>query len=709
MIKFCIAALILLSNRSDSFVFRALKPRSVGSAAPTSLHGKVWDKIQREEDVEPDWYLLNCVAGMEMDLLEMCRDLSVEMPPEDVIKFIVPTVKQTRSHGKSRMLTETKVKFQGYVFAKLRLCPETYEPIQSLDLCRSWMGTVHRKGHRKLPPVPIPLNEMEVEDYGLEEWEDEEEEEEEEEDGEEDDGIILDTEETDARDEAKWAKENEIDEEQLAEFKGLKVEDMIKVINSKSKFYGEDGIVKRLKAGQIMIRFFTYGSMYDEWLDPSDVRKLSTEELLKGLSGPAAPITQRDFDDGGGASHHPGGRSGLRNYLMSNVRGFKGQRNTRRDRTYRENYKDQKQQDENWEWYKKQQQEGDAQRDFSIGSFENQPDFTRSQKTQRQRRERRSYTVAPKSQDDLDNALDGADDWSAFVSSPKDISKAESDENDFFDSLMSELNAEENQQKTNDDDDDDAFFSSFMSEIENDTPKKKSQSKVKEERRDDDNDFFANLEAELAAGGTTDDANDEDFFSKLESQISSKEDNGSVETKSEDTDDFFSQLEKELESSNKDDDDFFTNLEQALDDKDDFTIGNDVDTTTDDFFANLEKELDGNNEIDGENKVGTDTDDFFSQLENEFAKSDITDGVGNEGNKDGGDDDFLAQIERELSKEPSTLKKQKSNSQPSSLKKKKDLPNLGKEKATPPTIDETSLGQKTVPVLKDMLRERGLK
>lgn len=89
---------------------------------------KLWDRLQVEEDEEPFWYLVNCVAGLEMDLLRQCRDICKDMP--DAIKFVVPTEVKTRSHGAKRMVTETKVKYQGYVFAKLRLCPETYEAVQ---------------------------------------------------------------------------------------------------------------------------------------------------------------------------------------------------------------------------------------------------------------------------------------------------------------------------------------------------------------------------------------------------------------------------------------------------------------------------------------------------------------------------------------------------------------------------------------------------
>lgn len=92
------------------------------------LHNKLWDRLEIEEDEEPFWYLLNCVAGLEIDLLRQCREICQNLP--DAIKFVVPTEIKTRSHGANRMVTETKVKYQGYVFAKLRLSPDVYEAIQ---------------------------------------------------------------------------------------------------------------------------------------------------------------------------------------------------------------------------------------------------------------------------------------------------------------------------------------------------------------------------------------------------------------------------------------------------------------------------------------------------------------------------------------------------------------------------------------------------
>jgi hypothetical protein len=152
---------MLLPVIAHGFLGQHASCRPVGRPSTTSStalrmageQGKLWDRLGIEEDPEPFWYLINCVAGLEMDLLQQCRIVCEDMP--DAIKFVVPTEKKTRSHGANRMVTETKSKYPGYVFAKLRLCPDVYEAIQGLDLCRSWMGTVQEpRGLRKLPPQP---------------------------------------------------------------------------------------------------------------------------------------------------------------------------------------------------------------------------------------------------------------------------------------------------------------------------------------------------------------------------------------------------------------------------------------------------------------------------------------------------------------------------------------------------------------------------
>jgi hypothetical protein len=89
-----------------------------------------------------------------------------------------------------------------------------------------------------------------------------------------------------------------------------------------------------------MIRFFTYGSTYDEWLDPSDVRKMGDVEIMRGLSGPTQPVTQRDFDGGGegysyGGGERGGSRPDLLADLMRSFQGGSGDRNRREDRERR--------------------------------------------------------------------------------------------------------------------------------------------------------------------------------------------------------------------------------------------------------------------------------------------------------------------------------------------------------------------------------------
>jgi len=130
----------------------------------------------------------------------------------------------------------------------------------------------------------VALNELEVENFGLEDLEYEDPEE----DQNEEDGVIVD--------EAGADKKNHVDEEAIKVYLGIKVDDMVKVTKS-CKFFNEDGIVRRLKDGKIFVRFYTYGSMFEEWMDPEDVRKLTDTEVLKGLSGPQQPVTQRDFEE----------------------------------------------------------------------------------------------------------------------------------------------------------------------------------------------------------------------------------------------------------------------------------------------------------------------------------------------------------------------------------------------------------------------------
>merc|ERR1719162_1270606 len=103
---------------------------------------------------------MNCIVGSELQLLAQAKHTTLNIPA--VEKLVVPTGRHLRSHGK-RNVVEIKVAYPGYVFCKMRLTVETYEALQGLPLCRSWMaGTVNLKGWTKIPPAPVALGDDEV-------------------------------------------------------------------------------------------------------------------------------------------------------------------------------------------------------------------------------------------------------------------------------------------------------------------------------------------------------------------------------------------------------------------------------------------------------------------------------------------------------------------------------------------------------------------
>jgi transcription antitermination factor NusG len=569
-----------------------------------------------EEDPEPFWYLLNCVAGLEIDLLRQCRAITEDMP--DAVKFVVPTERKTRSHGPKKIVTETKVRYQGYVFGKLRLCPEVYEAIQELDLCRSWMGTVNHKGYKKLPPAPIALNELEVENFGLEA----------EESVEDDDlntssgGIIVDA----AEEDVKAQKRAKIDRDALKVYLGLAVDDMVKV-TAKGKFLNEDGIVRRLKEGQIFVRFYTYGTMFEEWLDPAAVRVLTNMEILQGLSGPTQPVTQRDLEDDPTSGSDSRGRKDRRA-----PGGPGGDRNRRQDRTAR-NFQpggfadgnEQRRNDKNWNWYQDQQQQQQrpndyrddshgyqagtrpAQRremprreasrdrggDWAVGNVDSQwgrnnnSNNPRQQQPQRPGRENQRDTRRDKRQADR-----GDSDWNAFVTpankrkESSGSSSSSGDDDDFFASLMNDLSTDlgggTDQKKTSpapassssSSSDDDAFFSSLMSELseEDKSPPKQVPAKKRTaplpatQSTSKDDDFFASLEAELGTVDSdgslaTSQLNDADgLFAKLEAELTPVKTTLPLTATKANDDDFTAKLDAELAPPALEKEEFFGSM-----------------------------------------------------------------------------------------------------------------------------------------------------
>ena len=506
------------------------------------------------------------------------------------------------------------------------------------------MGTINQKGYKKLPPAPVALNEIEIENFGLEDLEYEEPEEEV-----EDDNVILDSVEEDQA-------AAEIEEEVQRVYKGLRVEDMIKV-TAKNKFYSEDGIVRRLKGGKVMIRFYTYGSMFEEWLDPEDVRKLSNEEILKGLQGPSQPITQRDIDGPKQRERpryddrRPGDmRRNLAGQFGSGPRDRRQDRNANRFRRDEYNRDDRKERD-NWNWYKENEKrkqggiysDGDGLdfrgsrntgRDWVQGDVDSQWGRTSQRQNRREKRQRQGRSAKTGS---------GGEDWSAFVS-PASSPLTQGETDDFFASLMTELSSDldskgaskqepkgsENIGSASSDEDD--FFASLMSEISEDNPR---QSGSNEAESSDTDDFFASLNFDLdAAGdeksekGSSTEVDLDDFFAEL-----------AVDT-TESSDEMFEGKPRRNESPENDLDDFFNKLA-----------------------------MDGSPQTDID---GGDADDFFAGLE--------------------------SKLEAELSMEP----------QKTAEARVPGTKNKSRSSTTSPAND-VDLKKCTVPVLKDMLRERGLK
>lgn len=488
-----ISSFVNLSSSSFPTTSRKDAARSIVLRRTTKRQGasnSVWDRLGLEEDDEPLWYILNCVAGNEIDLLNQCNSACDGFAGGDVMKFVVPTVSSVRSHGASRMVNEVKVKYPGYVFGKLRLCKQVYETIQSLDLCRSWMGTVNHKGNRKLPPAPLALNEVEIEKFGLECIENVKTSSSTIAVG---DDVIVDLPE--GTDETNLQL---INPASLKVYRGLKVEDMVKV-TSQNKFFNEDGIVRRLKEGKVLVRFFTYGSVYEEWLQPSDVRKLSSMEILRGLAGPGRPVTQQDLDAARHGitkdyiSHRVGDSESISRQVLA-PRAAES-RNRRQDRIVnkfksRDVSVDEKRRDErNWNWYKEQQsQAGERKRgadswtsaskvDTDAGEL--QYDGPRSQWS----RKSQPLDDRKASHERKSEVPGGKVEWSSFVSTNTHADRPTKSADSFFDSLMGGLAIDLSREDCTTEEE--VAFSAFQGE------------------KNDEEDFFASLMSDLTPLGAS--------------------------------------------------------------------------------------------------------------------------------------------------------------------------------------------------------------
>ena len=68
---------------------------------------KLWERMEIEEDPEPFWYVLNCVAGLEIDLLRQCRQRCEDM--KDVEKLRSMKLALGGSLKNAVVLDDTKI------------------------------------------------------------------------------------------------------------------------------------------------------------------------------------------------------------------------------------------------------------------------------------------------------------------------------------------------------------------------------------------------------------------------------------------------------------------------------------------------------------------------------------------------------------------------------------------------------------------------
>ncbi|KAL7548522.1 hypothetical protein ACHAWF_011824, partial [Thalassiosira exigua] len=708
--------------------------RSSSATSATALGGKLWKRLQIDEDDPSDdgtsWYLINCVAGVELDLLNQCRHVCEDFPPDLVEKFVVPTERHLRSHGDKRKVVDVKVRYPGYVFCKICLVEDVYERLQELELARSWMGTVNRKGHKKLPPAPLPLSDEEVKRFkGLEEAQE----------------MFEDM----------WGGDytgrNDTGADLLAQYAGYDVGQMVKVL--RGNFEGEDGTVRRLKDGQLMVRMFTYGQTYDEWFDPDAIRPLTDLEVMRGLSGPTKPINQDQFDVSIGKKdpsiledESSGGdpvRTGtLRSGLLQDA-GQGGQRNRREDRVARGETGRQdmfgrtpegvKREEENWLAYREErrasqrgggevntnayarQAEANKKKakgppkgqdtwgiversSWNGGEYGFEADSEREEQDRRQRTAEVYKDRAPRGR----NVRDGrgrSGDRRDERSDRRPVRQARNgyERDSGQDSLF-----ETDQGKEGD------FFDSLMSDLNDDLDRggHGGEAGARGARRHDD----AGPNARTAGEGR--DAEDsffDDLMSELGGALDAPPPSPSEKAKSErklNDDDFFSNLEAELTQSlggnfggdsesgadKSSDDDFFASLQNVYDKAlDKSPAGDDFDSdngSEDDFFASLQQVLD---QPPQEKSQTIQSDDDVSQQKADESLH----------------DDFFSRLMDDVADELDSISTATGSEDPSLSHADHDAGSESLEYSTSKL--QTDLSSLTVSELKGLLRSRGLK
>jgi hypothetical protein len=537
-------------------------------------------------------------------------------------------------------------------------------------------------------------------------------------------GVIMDADDDEQEEREATEKKNQRENKIAQLYMGLKVGDMVKV-TAKNKFFDEDAIVRRLKGGRIYLRFYTYGSMFEEWLNPEDVRKLSEQEVVMGLSGPNKPITQQDLEEADDNTNNNKSNERFSDTVRKSfTTALKGDRNRRQDRVAR-TYGGQRdifgrsdeqraREESNWNWYKDQQQpfptstykpnDRNINSKSSIandGAHRTRPGDDRALRDVDSQWGRKTTTndrrMPERPRNAADNrraaaAIQGGDDWSAFVApvqqqssegSNKKYNKAEED--DFFASLMSDLSKD----------------------LKKQSPSPSSQSMVTSA----EDDFFASLMSDI----NTDSIQGGSKVSSSSTSFGGKPPSPSPAKVMDDPDDFFMTLEAELESVLNEKNTVPSPAPtKRIPDKSVTPPPKSVTTTTtdpDDFFASFEAELDSlwstGSSLSRSSSSSSVPESSTASMNNERTFSDsaevlpAVEGKAKKGRKKAKgtvtDDTSSGSADTSASVSSSTTSSSSSSS------------GNGANEARTPNANADNLQKYTIPVLKEMLKERGLK
>lgn len=347
-------------------------------------------------DIEPDedhgWYIVQCIAGTENNVKAQLEQIVPKTPGamDFIEKFHVPSRLAGNSHGKKVFMKE-QVLYPSYIFIYMMLNDLTYTAIQTVQRVSSFVGPrkLVKGTYGMTQVVPKRLTEKEIETF---------------------EGLVEATNVMSQKDQHAFAFE---------------IGEMIVVIDGPYK--GETGAVRMVRDGMLVVRFYTYGSQIDTYLDPAVIRKMTEEEMEKGLKGPETPVGQDDIDRALGRPPRrkfgDDRRGGPRDRNDRNDPGlFREGRNRRQDRAGRSQ---------------------SSRTPYSQEEKENWVEFKDNERRRQVREESKT-----------EKALSSDNDWEIFskmsagtsstsppASAPSDVDSGGSDDEDaFFADLMKELN-----------------------------------------------------------------------------------------------------------------------------------------------------------------------------------------------------------------------------------------------------------------------------